>query len=153
MPRGRNWKTVMLNLKYITNFVSISLSLRFTLTLLISTQKVKKGLRELQAKEKELTERRDKCGDAAKKLRTGLRIFKVRDTLLKMGDEGDQARREIVEAERLQFVKELADEKKSLKTFLAEQRVRVPNLSLFLSLILSSLSFFEPIRLYSLCNR
>lgn len=105
-------------------------------------QKIKKNLKELQTKEKELTERRDRCGDAAKKLRTGLRIFKVRDTLLKMGDEGDQARREILEAERLHFTKDITAEKKSLKIFLAEQRVRVPNLSLPLLYLFAI--FLEP---------
>jgi hypothetical protein len=110
-------------------------------------QKVKKSIRELQTKEKELTERRGKCEDATRKLRTGLRIFKVRDTLLKMGDEGDQTRREIVEAERLQFVKDIADDKKSLNMFLAEQRVRVPNLSHFSFLLFLSRSLSSSIQL------
>lgn len=100
----------------------------FNSNTLTRPQKIKRSIKELQAKEKEITDRRDRCADATKKLRTGLRIFKVRDTLLKMGDEGDQTRREIVEAERMQFAKSLVDEKKALKTFLAEQRVRVPYL-------------------------
>lgn len=71
-----------------------------------------------------------------------------------MGDEGDQARREIVEAERLQFSKEINDDKQALKIFLAEQRVRVLDpsspLSFFLFLFLS---FYFPIpRHDSLCN-
>lgn len=112
----------------------------------------------MQAKEKDLTEKRDRCKDATHKIRTGLRIFKIKETLLKMGDEGDQARREIVEAERLQFTKEINDDKQALKIYLAEQRVRVPNLSLFISHFISFPFLFLSVlshphtHLCSLCN-
>lgn len=89
------------------------------------------------AKEKELTEKRDKCSDAMKKLRTGLRIYKIRDVLVKMGDDGDQTRREIVEAEMKQFQNSLSEDKKRLRVLLKEQRRKVRIMHFVLSCLYS----------------
>ncbi len=82
------------------------------------TQKVKKSLKELTAKEKDLTEKKDKCGESTKQLRTRLRVYKVRDTLIRMGEDADDTREEVIEAEECQFRSELAKDKEGLVSVL-----------------------------------